>query len=164
MEKEHNHLQTLAAWNIANANLYASKLLHQVILKKQLFPPHICLHYLQVAPRTYIPALFGHAKDDKFIQSHHSDLIFQSYAVLHQKMIYVYWRLTSLFFFLFFIFPFFVLNRVIRIWSSLMVITIHLVLNFIMILYLFSSTMFFIPLDNHLLIQVMQTNIMILGT
>ncbi|KAG7963278.1 hypothetical protein I3843_09G110600 [Carya illinoinensis] len=34
----------------------------------------------QVAPKTYIPALFGHASDDKFIQPHHSDLIFKSYA------------------------------------------------------------------------------------
>ena len=39
------------------------------------------LDYLQVAPKTYIPALFGHASDDRFIQSHHSDLIFKSYAV-----------------------------------------------------------------------------------
>ncbi|KAK2984271.1 hypothetical protein RJ640_010230, partial [Escallonia rubra] len=36
--------------------------------------------YLSVAPKTFIPALFGHAKDDKFIQPHHSDLIFNSYA------------------------------------------------------------------------------------
>lgn len=34
-----------------------------------------------MAPKTYIPALFGHAKDDKFIQPHHSDLIYKSYAV-----------------------------------------------------------------------------------
>lgn len=38
------------------------------------------LNCLQVAPKTYIPALFGHASDDKFIQPHHSDLIFKSYA------------------------------------------------------------------------------------
>ncbi|KAK3009535.1 hypothetical protein RJ639_014635 [Escallonia herrerae] len=36
--------------------------------------------YLTVAPKTFIPSLFGHAKDDKFIQPHHSDLIFNSYA------------------------------------------------------------------------------------
>ncbi|XP_042945075.1 uncharacterized protein LOC122278932 isoform X1 [Carya illinoinensis] len=34
----------------------------------------------QVAPKTYIPALFGHASDDKFIQPHHSDLVFKSYV------------------------------------------------------------------------------------
>nr|GEX51488.1 alpha/beta hydrolases superfamily protein [Tanacetum cinerariifolium] len=33
-----------------------------------------------VAPKTFIPALFGHAKGDKFIQPHHSDLISSSYA------------------------------------------------------------------------------------
>ncbi|XP_050145556.1 uncharacterized protein LOC126621193 isoform X3 [Malus sylvestris] len=33
-----------------------------------------------VAPKTFIPALFGHAKDDKFIQTHHSDIIYKSYA------------------------------------------------------------------------------------
>ncbi|KAJ9184217.1 hypothetical protein P3X46_003965 [Hevea brasiliensis] len=33
-----------------------------------------------VAPKTFIPALFGHASEDKFIQSHLSDLIFMSYA------------------------------------------------------------------------------------
>lgn len=38
------------------------------------------LNCLQVAPKTYIPALFGHASDDRFIQPHHSDLIFKSYA------------------------------------------------------------------------------------
>lgn len=38
---------------------------------------------LQVAPKTYIPALFGHANDDKFIKPSHSDLIFKSYAVLN---------------------------------------------------------------------------------
>lgn len=37
--------------------------------------------FWQVAPNTYIPALFGHAKDDKFVQPHHSDLIYKSYAV-----------------------------------------------------------------------------------
>ncbi|KAL6562389.1 hypothetical protein OROGR_003396 [Orobanche gracilis] len=34
----------------------------------------------QVAPKTFIPALFGHAKDDKFIQPRHSDAIFKLYA------------------------------------------------------------------------------------
>ncbi|VFQ60705.1 unnamed protein product [Cuscuta campestris] len=38
------------------------------------------LDCLQVAPQTFIPALFGHAKDDRFIQPHHTDLISKSYA------------------------------------------------------------------------------------
>ncbi|CAH9086136.1 unnamed protein product [Cuscuta europaea] len=38
------------------------------------------LDCLRVAPKTFIPALFGHAKDDKFIPPHHSDHIFKSYA------------------------------------------------------------------------------------
>lgn len=37
---------------------------------------------LQVAPKTFIPALFGHATEDIFIQPHHSDSIFNLYAVL----------------------------------------------------------------------------------
>ncbi|XP_073027892.1 uncharacterized protein [Primulina eburnea] len=38
------------------------------------------LDCVQVAPKTFIPALFGHAKDDKFIQPRHSDIIFKSYV------------------------------------------------------------------------------------
>ncbi|KAL8033101.1 hypothetical protein ABFX02_13G140300 [Erythranthe guttata] len=38
------------------------------------------LDCVQVAPKTFIPALFGHAKDDKFVQPRHSDAIFKSYA------------------------------------------------------------------------------------
>ncbi|KAI8007243.1 Uncharacterized protein YqkD [Camellia lanceoleosa] len=38
------------------------------------------LNCIQVAPKTFIPALFGHGNDDKFIQPHHSDRIFKSYA------------------------------------------------------------------------------------
>lgn len=38
------------------------------------------LNAVQSAPKTFIPALFGHAADDVFIQSHHSDLIYSSYA------------------------------------------------------------------------------------
>ncbi|XP_059658610.1 uncharacterized protein LOC132304907 isoform X2 [Cornus florida] len=38
------------------------------------------LNCIKAAPKTFIPALFGHAKDDKFIQPRHSDLIFNSYA------------------------------------------------------------------------------------
>lgn len=36
----------------------------------------------QVTPKTFIPALFGHANCDKFVQPHHSELIYNSYAVL----------------------------------------------------------------------------------
>lgn len=57
----------------------AVQYMRRVIQKKAKFDI-MNLSCAQVAPRTYIPALFGHAKDDKFIQSHHSDLIFQSYA------------------------------------------------------------------------------------
>ncbi|XP_019440077.1 PREDICTED: uncharacterized protein LOC109345491 [Lupinus angustifolius] len=38
------------------------------------------LNCLQVAPKTFIPVLFGHANDDQFVQPHHSDLISESYA------------------------------------------------------------------------------------
>ncbi|KAL2495668.1 alpha/beta-hydrolase superfamily protein [Forsythia ovata] len=38
------------------------------------------LDCMQVAPKTFIPALFGHAKDDKFIHLRHSETIFKSYA------------------------------------------------------------------------------------
>ncbi|CAA6670764.1 unnamed protein product [Spirodela intermedia] len=38
------------------------------------------LNAVQFAPKTFIPALFGHAADDVFIQPHHSDLIYNSYA------------------------------------------------------------------------------------
>ncbi|XP_044462687.1 uncharacterized protein LOC123193684 isoform X1 [Mangifera indica] len=38
------------------------------------------LNCLKVAPKTFIPVLFGHANEDKFIQPHHSDDIFNSYA------------------------------------------------------------------------------------
>uniref|UniRef100_A0A5B7ARI5 Serine aminopeptidase S33 domain-containing protein n=1 Tax=Davidia involucrata TaxID=16924 RepID=A0A5B7ARI5_DAVIN len=50
-----------------------------VIQKKAKFDI-MDLNCMQVAPKTFFPALFGHAKDDKFIQPHHSDLIFKSYA------------------------------------------------------------------------------------
>lgn len=38
------------------------------------------LNVVQFAPKTFIPALFGHASNDMFIQSHHSDRIHQTYA------------------------------------------------------------------------------------
>lgn len=38
------------------------------------------LDTVQVAKKAHIPALFGHATDDAFIQPHHSDLIFKAYT------------------------------------------------------------------------------------
>lgn len=38
------------------------------------------LNVVQFAPKTFIPALFGHASSDMFIQSHHTDRIHQAYA------------------------------------------------------------------------------------
>lgn len=36
---------------------------------------------LQVAKSCFVPALFGHAIDDDFIQPHHSDRIYEAYVV-----------------------------------------------------------------------------------
>uniref|UniRef100_A0A0V0III5 Putative alpha/beta-Hydrolases superfamily protein-like n=1 Tax=Solanum chacoense TaxID=4108 RepID=A0A0V0III5_SOLCH len=57
----------------------AVQYMRHVIQKKAKFDI-MRLNCLQVSPKTYIPALFGHAKDDKFVQPHHSDLIYKSYA------------------------------------------------------------------------------------
>uniref|UniRef100_A0A0E0JWW0 Alpha/beta-Hydrolases superfamily protein n=1 Tax=Oryza punctata TaxID=4537 RepID=A0A0E0JWW0_ORYPU len=38
------------------------------------------LNVLQFAPKTFIPALFGHASNDMFIQPHHCDRIHQAYG------------------------------------------------------------------------------------
>jgi hypothetical protein len=38
------------------------------------------LDVVQFAPKTFIPALFGHASNDMFIQPHHTDRIHQAYA------------------------------------------------------------------------------------
>ncbi|KAL6839478.1 hypothetical protein ACP4OV_030748 [Aristida adscensionis] len=38
------------------------------------------LNVVQFAPKTFIPALFGHASNDMFIQPHHTDRIHQAYA------------------------------------------------------------------------------------
>lgn len=57
----------------------AVQYMRRVIEKKAKFDI-MDLNCLQVSPKTYIPALFGHAIDDKFIQPHHSDLIISSYA------------------------------------------------------------------------------------
>lgn len=41
----------------------------------------LCTILCQVAKKSFIPALFGHATEDVFIQPHHSDLIFKAYTV-----------------------------------------------------------------------------------
>lgn len=38
------------------------------------------LNVVQFAPKTFIPALFGHASSDMFIQPHHTERIHQAYA------------------------------------------------------------------------------------
>lgn len=57
----------------------AVQYMRRVIQKRAKFDI-MDLNCSQVAPKTFIPALFGHASGDKFIQCHHSDLIFKSYA------------------------------------------------------------------------------------
>ncbi|XP_043701254.1 uncharacterized protein LOC122651784 isoform X2 [Telopea speciosissima] len=57
----------------------AVQYMRRVIQKKAKFDI-MNLNCIQVAPKTYIAALFGHAMGDIFIQPHHSDLIFKSYA------------------------------------------------------------------------------------
>ncbi|KAK6123912.1 hypothetical protein DH2020_042355 [Rehmannia glutinosa] len=57
----------------------AVQYMRRIIQKKAKFDI-MRLDCVQVAPKTFIPALFGHAKDDKFIQPRHSDAIFKSYA------------------------------------------------------------------------------------
>ncbi|XP_010530096.1 PREDICTED: uncharacterized protein LOC104806750 isoform X2 [Tarenaya hassleriana] len=56
----------------------AVQYMRRVIQKKAKFDI-MDLNCLKVAPKTFIPALFGHATGDKFIQPHHSDLIYKSY-------------------------------------------------------------------------------------
>ncbi|KAI3456623.1 hypothetical protein Pfo_013286 [Paulownia fortunei] len=58
----------------------AVQYMRRVIQKKAKFDIMRLDCIQQVAPKTFIPALFGHAKDDKFIQPGHSDAIFKSYA------------------------------------------------------------------------------------
>ncbi|BBH00596.1 alpha/beta-Hydrolases superfamily protein [Prunus dulcis] len=57
----------------------AVQYMRRIIEKKAKFDI-MDLNCLQVSSKTFIPALFGHAKDDKFIPNHHSDLIYKSYA------------------------------------------------------------------------------------
>ncbi|CAK9320831.1 unnamed protein product [Citrullus colocynthis] len=57
----------------------AVQYMRRVIEKKAKFDI-MNLNCLQVTPKTFIPALFGHANCDKFVQPHHSELIYNSYA------------------------------------------------------------------------------------
>ncbi|KAJ8498762.1 hypothetical protein OPV22_009314 [Ensete ventricosum] len=57
----------------------AVQYMRRVIQKRAKFDI-MDLNAVQFAPKTFIPALFGHASDDIFIQPHHSDLIYEAYA------------------------------------------------------------------------------------
>lgn len=57
----------------------ALQYMRRVIQKKAKFDI-MDINALKVAPKTFIPVLFGHAKGDKFIQPHHSDLLSKAYA------------------------------------------------------------------------------------
>ncbi|XP_073100272.1 uncharacterized protein [Elaeis guineensis] len=57
----------------------AVQYMRRVIQKKAKFDI-MDLNTVQFAPKTFIPALFGHASEDIFIQPHHSDLIYRAYA------------------------------------------------------------------------------------
>ncbi|KAG0450202.1 hypothetical protein HPP92_027044 [Vanilla planifolia] len=57
----------------------AVQYMRRVIQRKAKFDI-MRLNVVQYAPKTFIPALFGHASEDVFIQPHHSDLIYKSYA------------------------------------------------------------------------------------
>ncbi|KAI3850285.1 hypothetical protein MKX03_028841 [Papaver bracteatum] len=57
----------------------AVQYMRRVIQKKAKFDI-MNLNCMQAAPKTFIPSLFGHASEDVFIQPHHSEIIFKSYA------------------------------------------------------------------------------------
>jgi len=57
----------------------AVQYMRRIIQKKAKFNI-MDLNCVKVSPKTFIPALFGHASGDKFIQPHHSDLILKCYA------------------------------------------------------------------------------------
>ncbi|CAA7027344.1 unnamed protein product [Microthlaspi erraticum] len=57
----------------------AVQYMRRVIQKKAKFNI-MDLNCLKVSSKTFIPALFGHASGDKFIQPHHSDLILKCYV------------------------------------------------------------------------------------
>lgn len=56
----------------------AIQYMRKVIQKKARFDIQE-LDAVQVAKKSFIPALFGHATEDSFIQPHHSDLIYKAY-------------------------------------------------------------------------------------
>ncbi|KAL2644059.1 hypothetical protein R1flu_011646 [Riccia fluitans] len=56
----------------------AVQYMRKVIQKKAAFDI-MDLDSVQVAAKSFIPALFGHATEDLFIQPHHSDQIFKAY-------------------------------------------------------------------------------------
>jgi hypothetical protein len=43
--------------------------------------PNCSLVHKQLAPKMFIPVLFGHGLNDMFIQPHHCDRIHQAYGV-----------------------------------------------------------------------------------
>ncbi|OAE25329.1 hypothetical protein AXG93_4620s1430 [Marchantia polymorpha subsp. ruderalis] len=57
----------------------AVQYMRKVIQKKAAFDI-MDLDTVQVAGKSFIPALFGHATEDLFIQPHHSDLLFKAYS------------------------------------------------------------------------------------
>ncbi|MCO5552645.1 hypothetical protein L7F22_006161 [Adiantum nelumboides] len=57
----------------------AIQYMRKVIQKKARFDI-LELDAIQVAKKSFIPALFGHATEDSFIQPHHSDLIYKAYV------------------------------------------------------------------------------------
>ncbi|XP_020100396.1 uncharacterized protein LOC109718539 isoform X2 [Ananas comosus] len=57
----------------------AIQYMRRVIQKRAKFDI-MDLNTVQYAPKTFIPALFGHASADIFIQPHHCDLIYEAYA------------------------------------------------------------------------------------
>ncbi|CAM6087446.1 unnamed protein product [Calypogeia fissa] len=56
----------------------AVEYMRRVIQKKAAFDI-MDLDTVQAATKSFIPALFGHATEDLFIQPHHSDLLFKNY-------------------------------------------------------------------------------------
>nr|XP_012575526.1 uncharacterized protein LOC101501041 isoform X4 [Cicer arietinum] len=65
--------------SIAGMVKMAVQYMRRVIEKKAKFDI-MKLNCILVAPKTFIPVLFGHASDEKFIQPRHSDLISESYG------------------------------------------------------------------------------------
>ncbi|XP_020267262.1 uncharacterized protein LOC109842790 isoform X2 [Asparagus officinalis] len=57
----------------------AVQYMRRVIQKKAKFDI-MDLDVLKFAPKSFIPALFGHASEDMFVQPRHSDRIYKSYA------------------------------------------------------------------------------------